>query len=98
MAAITTSSWPLRPVALLAYVFAITMTGTTLPTPLYPVYEHRFMFGQLTETVVFATYAVGVLATLVLLGQASDRVGRRPMLFTAVGSAVLSCGVFIVAD
>jgi MFS family permease len=98
MAAIATSNRSLRPVALLAYVFAVTMTGTTLPTPLYPAYEHRFMFGQLTETVVFATYAIGVLATLLLLGQASDRVGRRPMLFTAVTASAVSSIIFIVAD
>ncbi|HZM75241.1 MAG TPA: MFS transporter [Candidatus Limnocylindrales bacterium] len=98
MAAITTSDRPLRPVALLAYVFAVTMAGTTLPTPLYPAYEHRFMFGELTETVVFAIYALGVLATLLLLGEASDRVGRRPMLFTAVTAATLSSAIFMVAD
>lgn len=84
--------------ALIAYVFAATMMGTTLPTPLYPSYERMFMFGQLTETVVFAMYALGVLVTLLLLGEASDKVGRRPMLFVAVAAGAVSAVVFVVAD
>jgi predicted MFS family arabinose efflux permease len=87
-----------RSISLLAYVFVITMLGTTLPTPLYPDYQHRFGFGQLTETVVFAIYAVGVLATLVLFGQVSDVVGRRPMLFVSIVAAAVSTAVFILAD
>jgi MFS family permease len=80
----------LRSIGLLVYVFMVTMLGTTLPTPLYPDYQHRFGFGQLTETAVFAIYAVGVLATLVLFGQVSDVIGRRPMLFASIGAAAVS--------
>jgi predicted MFS family arabinose efflux permease len=89
---------PLRSIGLLVYVFVLTMLGTTLPTPLYPDYQHRFGFGQLTETVVFASYAVGVLATLMLFGRVSDVIGRRPMLFVSIGTAAVSTAVFILAD
>lgn len=82
---------------LVAYVLTVTMLGTTLPTPLYPEYERQFGFGELTATVVFATYALGVLLTLVVFGQASDLVGRRPVLGTAVAMAALSTVVFIGA-
>jgi predicted MFS family arabinose efflux permease len=88
----------LRSIGLLVYGFVVTMLGTTLPTPLYPDYQHRFGFGQLTETVVFASYAVGVLATLVLFGRVSDMVGRRPMLFVSIWAAAVSTAVFILAD
>ena len=87
-----------RSIGLLVYIFVVTMLGTTLPTPLYPDYQHQFGFGQLTETVVFAVYAVGVLATLVLLGQVSDVVGRRPTLFASIAVAGVSTAVFIFAD
>jgi predicted MFS family arabinose efflux permease len=83
--------------ALLVYVFLVTMLGTTLPTPLYPDYAHRFGFGQLTETIVFAVYVIGVLATLLLFGRSSDLVGRRPMLLSAVAAAALSKSVFVIA-
>lgn len=72
------------------------MLGTTLPTPLYPAYEARFGLGALTVTIIFATYAVGVLAALVGFGSASDRIGRRPSLLAGLGAAALSSAVFLV--
>jgi MFS family permease len=86
--------WPLLAAAA---VFAVTMTGTTLPTPLYPLYEHRFGFGGITTTVVFATYAVGVTAALLVCGRWSDQVGRRPMLLAAVLLSALSAVAFLLA-
>jgi MFS family permease len=74
------------------------MVGTTLPTPLYPIYEARFGFSELTVTVVFATYAVGVLVALLLLGQSSDEVGRRPMMFVGLALAAASSVVFLLAS
>jgi MFS family permease len=71
------------------------MVGTTLPTPLYPAYEERFSLGALTVTVVFATYALGVLAALVGFGSASDRIGRRPSLLIGLAAAGASSAVFL---
>ena len=81
-----------------AYAFFVTMLGTTLPTPLYPIYEVRFGFSELIVTVVFATYAVGVLIALLLLGQSSDEVGRRPMMFVGLAFAAASSIVFLLAS
>src|SRR5437763_16204339 len=81
-----------------AYAFFVTMLGTTLPTPLYPSYEARFGFSGLIVTVVFATYAVGVLAALLLLGHTSDEVGRRPVLLAGLVFAAISSVVFLVAN
>lgn len=72
------------------------MLGTTLPTPLYPGYESRFDFGALTVTIVFATYALGVLTALVGFGSASDRIGRKPSLYAGLGCAALSSIGFVV--
>lgn len=88
---------PAVAVTLSAVAFSVVMLGTTLPTPLYPRYEHRFGFGSLTVTLVFAAYAVGVLLALTLFGRASDTVGRRPMLLVGLGCAAASSVVFIVA-
>ncbi len=83
--------------AALAYAFVVTMLGTTLPTPLYPLYEKQFGFSGLIVTVVFATYAIGVITALLLVGQRSDQVGRRPVLLWGIALAVVSSLVFLLA-
>ena len=62
--------------ALLAYAFAAIMLGTTLPTPMYALYAERMHFAVLTTTVIFATYAGGVLFALLVFGRWSDAVGQ----------------------
>jgi MFS family permease len=88
-----------RPVAfwIIAYLFAALMLGTTLPTPLYVIYQAQWHFSAGITTVIFASYAVGVLAALLLAGRASDQVGRRPVLFAALAFSAVSTAVFIVA-
>ncbi len=83
--------------ALLAYAFSAVMLGTTLPTPMYALYADRMHFAVLTTTVIYATYAAGVLFALVAFGRWSDALGRRPMLLAGVGCAVASAIVFLVA-
>jgi MFS family permease len=82
--------------AVVASAFLITMVGTTMPTPLYPLYEREFGFGGLVVTIIFATYAVGVLAALLLFGRLSDQVGRRAVLLGGLASAALSAAAFLV--
>ncbi|MEU6167806.1 MFS transporter [Streptomyces tanashiensis] len=79
-------------------VFVVGMTGTTLPTPLYPLYQEKFGFSELTVTVVYAVYAFGVIGVLLLAGNASDTVGRRPTLLWGLGFAAASAVCFLSAD
>lgn len=79
-----------------AFAFAAVMLGTTLPTPLYPHYERGFGFGPLTVTLVYAAYAVGVLAALLAFGRASDSLGRRPVLLAALAVSGSSSLVFVL--
>ncbi|MCZ4097959.1 MFS transporter [Streptomyces sp. So13.3] len=78
-------------------VFAVCMAGTTLPTPLYGLYQEKFGFSELTVTVVYAVYALGVIGVLLLAGNASDVVGRRPVLLAGLGFAVASAVSFLCA-
>jgi MFS family permease len=82
---------------LIAYVFAITMLGTTLPTPLYVIYQSQWHFSSGVVTLIFAVYAAGVLTALVFAGRSSDQVGRRSVLGTALAFSAFSTVVFIVA-
>jgi MFS family permease len=78
-----------------AYSFVVTMLGTTLPTPLYPIYQERYGYSGLLVTVIFAAYAVGVIAALLLLGRLSDQIGRRPVLLLGLGLSALSAVAFL---
>jgi MFS family permease len=82
----------------LAYAFAVIMIGATLPTPMYALYAERMHFEVVTTTVIFATYAVGVLVALITFGSWSDAVGRRPVLLAGILFALASSVVFLVAD
>jgi MFS family permease len=73
------------------------MMGTTLPTPLYPIYERAYGFGPLMVTVVFAAYAFGVLAGLLFFGHMSDELGRRPVLVGGLVLSALSALAFLFA-
>ncbi|WP_189552262.1 MFS transporter [Streptomyces lavendofoliae] len=79
-----------------AAVFAVGMAGTTLPTPLYGLYRQELGFSELMVTVVFASYAVGVILTLLLAGNHSDVAGRRPVLLCALGFAAASAVCFLL--
>ncbi|MFG2332793.1 MFS transporter [Streptomyces sp. NPDC048604] len=79
-------------------VFVVCMAGTTLPTPLYPLYQEKFGFSELTVTVVYAVYAFGVIGVLLLAGNASDTIGRRPTLLWGLGFAAASAVCFLSAD
>jgi MFS family permease len=82
---------------LVAFAFLVVMVGTTLPTPLYPLYEAEFGFSGLVVTVIFAAYAVGVIAALVLFGDLSDRIGRKRTLLPGLGFAAVSAVCFLSA-
>jgi MFS family permease len=73
------------------------MLGTTLPTPLYIVYQAQWHFSAAVVTVTFAVYAAAVMATLLLAGRSSDEAGRKPVLAAALGASALSTVVFILA-
>jgi MFS family permease len=82
---------------LVALILGVSMLGTTLPTPLYVIYQGQWHFSAAIVTVTFAVYAAAVMATLLLAGRSSDQAGRKPVLAAALASSALSTVVFIVA-
>lgn len=79
---------------LVSLAFLVTMIGTTLPTPLYPLYQHQFHISQLMVTVIFAVYAAGTIAALLLCGSWSDQIGRRVIVYAALAFSALSAIIF----
>jgi MFS family permease len=48
-------------------------------------------------TLVFATYALAVMPSLLVFGPASDAIGRRPVLLVAIGGSAVAAGLFAAA-
>ena len=84
--------------ALAAAVIGLGLFASVTPSPLYHSYSVLWHFSPLTLTLIYATYAFGVLTTLLLAGRASDQVGRRPVLLAALGALMASSVLFMVAD
>jgi MFS family permease len=82
---------------LIAYVFAAVVLGTAVPTPLYAIYQRQWHFSAGILTLIFAVYAVAVLATLLLAGRASDQAGRKPVMAAAIAFSAASTVLFILA-
>lgn len=80
---------------IVAAVFAATMAYSTVPTPLYPLYEQSDGFPVSLVTVIYSAYAVGVIVSLYLFGHISDWFGRRPMILIAVAISLVSGVMFL---
>jgi MFS family permease len=77
---------------------AAMLLAANLATPLYAVYAHRFGFSTAVLALVFAVYALVLIPALLVFGQLSDRLGRRPVIAIGLGLAVLALVFFAVAN
>ena len=55
--------------------YLVAMASSAAPSPLYPIYQNAWGFSSTTLTVVFAVYALALLAALLTVGGLSDHVG-----------------------
>ena len=81
---------------IVATTFLLVMAYSTVPTPLYPLYQQRDGFPVWMITVIFAAYAVGVVFSLFFVGHISDWAGRRRMLLIAILVSALSAAMFLL--
>ena len=82
---------------LLASITLSFLAGSSVPTPLYPLYQALWGLSPVMITVVFAVYALAVLTGLLFLGRLSDHVGRRPVLIAAALAQALTMLLFATA-
>jgi MFS family permease len=73
------------------------MAGANVAAPLYAVYAGEFGFSSFVLTTVFATYAVTLVATLLVGGRLADRSGRRPVILAGLAVAAAAAVVFALA-
>jgi MFS family permease len=83
--------------ALVASIVGLALFASITPSPLYGVYRELWGFSPLVLTLVYGTYAFGVLTSLLLAGRLSDEVGRRPVLLAALGTLMVTSVVFMLA-
>ena len=84
--------------ALVAGIIGLALFASATPTPLYADYAARWHFSTPVLTSVYAVYALGVLAALLLIGRLSDDIGRRPVLLAALGGLLVSTVLFMAAS
>jgi MFS family permease len=79
-------------------ILSLFLVGSAAPSPLYQIYAARWHFSSLTLTVVFALYAIALLASLLVTGRLSDHVGRRPVVLASIVVQIGSMVCFIAAN
>ena len=81
-----------------AAVIAVAFYASATPSPLYGVYQARWHFSTPVLSLIYATYAVGVLVSLLLVGSLSDQAGRKPVLAWSLLGLLVSALVFATAS
>lgn len=83
---------------LMASIIGLALFASGTPSPLYETYQALWGFSPVVLTLVYATYAFGVLASLLLAGPVSDQAGRRAVVIVALAALMLATVAFIVAN
>lgn len=86
-----------RPMWIAASGIGLLYVGSTLLTPLYPIYRREFHFSELVVTAIYAVYVIGNLAVLFFFGRLSDQIGRRAATSLAVAMTAVSTLLFLCA-
>ncbi len=80
-----------------AWVVTAVFMLSNSPTPLYVHWQQQLGFSSGVLTVIFALYIAGLLGTLLIAGQLSDRYGRKPVLIPGLLAALVACLLFASA-
>lgn len=76
----------------------VVVSGPTLVSPLYPLFQDRFGLSNGQVGLIAAMYAVTLIPALFVAGPLSDRWGRHALLWPGLGFFVLGDLAFIFAN
>jgi MFS family permease len=82
---------------LLTGIFFSLFFASSVPSPFFLVFQHRWGFSSGILTLAFGSYAIILLILLMIAGSLSDHVGRRPVIITALVIQVASMILFFTA-
>jgi MFS family permease len=71
--------------------------GTSLITPLIPLYQDRLGFNDTVVTLFLVCYVATLVPSMLTLGQVSDRIGRKPVLLGALAVLALA-QVYLITE
>lgn len=72
--------------------------ASSLPTPLYHLYQASWHFSASTLTAIFSVYALALLVALLLGARLSDHLGRRPVILAAIALEIVAMAAFAFAS
>lgn len=87
-----------RRIWITAWMVTAVFILSNLPTPLYVYWQQEMGFSNGTLTLIFASYIAGLLITLLVIGQVSDRFGRKFVLYPGLTVALIACILFATAS
>lgn len=79
-------------------IIFINMLGFGIILPLLPYYVESFGAGPMTIGLISVAYSVFQLLSAPILGELSDKFGRRPILLFSIGGTALSFGLLGFAN
>jgi MFS family permease len=104
MSTTTCVTVPARPASMSITAVYATLTAITFstvagaPTPIYRFYRETLGLTPFTITFIFAVYAFTIIAAFLTVARLSDYVGRKPMIFVALGLNAIALLLFFVAE
>src|ERR1700677_3098822 len=76
-----------------AYACLIVMAFATLPSPLYGLYRTRDHLSAFMITVIYAIFAGGTIASLLVVPRIAARIGRRGVMLSVVATMMVAAGL-----
>jgi Na+/melibiose symporter-like transporter len=80
----------------LAFGLCLITLAVNLQAPLYTTYAQLSGYGAGATAVAFSGYVLGVLPVLLAFGGLADRVGRKPLILTALGLSMMATVVTLL--
>lgn len=78
--------------------FASMLLGANLAAPLYAGYAEQYHFSTAVLALIFAVCALVLIPSLLVFGQVSDQLGRRPVIAMGLGLAIGGLALFAAAQ
>ncbi len=94
----TNRSRGLSPIFVIVLTIFIDITGYGIIIPLLPFYANEFHAGPTALGILIASFAIMQFFFSPLLGKASDKIGRKPILLLSLLTSFISFTIFSFAN